>query len=167
MRKRNPAWAVGAAIAAVALASLAFAGSASAKLVGEFTKFQYCPWTNTEVKKCIYSVTESGTVKLGNKEVPIEKDVLIQGGFGKPNSETKVSEFYGATNGVTLQKVPQNVPGGLLGIVPEEKQNWLVKRLIHFFFENSLTGLNSSLELAGSASDIEISENHMSRKEGV
>jgi len=150
---------------ALALAASGLAGSAQAKLVGEFEKFQYCPWKTAEVNRCLYSVTKSGEVTLGKKTVPIEKSVLIQGGFGKPNKETKVSKFFAATNGVTLQKVAQNVPGGLLGIVPEKEQSWLVKRLIKFFFENSLTGLNSTLELAGPATNIEISEFNMSRKE--
>ncbi len=157
-----------AALLVVALAALGFAGTAQAKLVGEFVQFQYCPYTNTEVKKCIHALTEGGEVVLGSKTVTIENDVLLQGGFGKPNKETKISEFFGATGGQpTLQPVSQNVPGGLLGVVPESKQNWLVKRLIKFFFENSLTGLGSTLELAGSASDIQISEANMSRKENL
>ena len=160
--------AVPVALLAAALAALGPAGAAQAKLVGEFTKFQYCPRTNPEVKKCLWSNTEGGEVVLGSKTVTIESDVLLQGGYGKADKETKVSEFYGATGGKpTLAPVSQNVPGGLLGVVPEAKQNWLVKRLIKFFFENSLTGLGSTLELAGSASDIEISESHLSRKEGV
>lgn len=156
-----------AALLALALACLGLAATAQAKLVGEFTKFQYCPWTNPEVVKCIYSKTESGKVVLGSKTVTIEKPVLLQGGYGQANKETKNSKFFAATNGITLEKSPQNVPGGLLGVVPEEKQNWLIKRLIKFFFENSLTGLNSTLELAKPASEIVINENNMSHKEGV
>lgn len=169
MRKqRRAVRVVCTAMLAAALTALAFAGSASAELVKEFTKFQYCPWTNTEAKKCIWANTEGGTVTLGSKTVTIANDVLLQGAFGAPNSETKVSKFFGATGGKpTLAPVPQSVPGGLAGIVPSEKSPWLVKRLIKFFFENSLTGLNSTLELAGSASAIEISESNMARKEKV
>lgn len=169
MRKqRKTAGVVCTAMLAVALTALAFAGSASAKLVGEFTKFQYCPWTNSEVKKCLHALTEGGSVTLGSKTVPVVNDVLLQGGFGAPNKETRISKFFAPTGGKpALQPVGQPVPGGLAGIVPSEKSPWLVKRLIAFFFENSLTGLNSKLELAGSASGIEISETNMSRKEKV
>ncbi len=153
---------------ALALAALGLAGPAQAKLVKEFTKFQYCPWTNAEVKKCLWANTESGEVKLGKKTVTIENKVLLQGGYGKPNAETKISKFFGATSGKpTLQPVAQKVPGGLLGIVPDAESPWLVKKLIKFFTENAITGLNSTLELAGSPTLIEISEANMSRKENL
>jgi len=151
-----------AALLVLALASLGIAGGAQAKLTGEYTKFANCPYTNTEVKKCIDAVTESGEVVLGSKKVPIEKAVTLQGGYGKANEETEFAPFFAATNGITLSKAPQNVPGGLLGIVPEASQPPLVKALIKFFFENSLTGVNSTLELAKPASEIKISENHLS-----
>ena len=139
---------VGAALLVVALAALGLAGTAQAKLVGNYTKFAQCPYTNLEVKKCIYSTTESGEVVLGSKKVPIEKPVVLQGGYGQPVEEDGFSKFFAATNGITLSKAPQNVPGGLLGIVPEASSPALVKALIKFFLENSLTGVNSTLELA-------------------
>jgi hypothetical protein len=154
------------AMLVVALAALGLAGSAQAKLVGEFTAFEQCPYTNTEVRKCIDSVTESGEVVLGSKKVPIEKQVVLQGGYGAV-AETGFSKFYAATNGVTLSKAPQNVPGGLAGIVPEASSPALVKALIKFFFENSLTGLTSTLELAKPASEIRISENNLAGEIGT
>jgi hypothetical protein len=164
--QKHRARALMTALLAVALAALGLAaGSAQAKLVGAFTRFEQCPYTNAEVRKCVYSVTESGEVVLGNKKVPIEKPVILQGGAG-PVSEG-FAKFYAASNGVTLSKTPQNVPGGLLGIVPEASQPALVKALIKFFFENSLTGVNSTLELAKTASDISISEFNLATQEGI
>lgn len=158
--------AVPLALLTAALSLAAFAGTAQAKLTGEFVKFQYCPYKNAEVKKCLWANTEGGEVKLGNKTVKIEHSVLLQGGLGAVNKETKVQKFIAPTSSQpALAPVAQNVPGGLLGIVPEKEQNWLIKKLIKFFFENSLTGLNSTLELAGSASLIEVSEAHLNRKE--
>jgi hypothetical protein len=154
-----------AAACITALAALSLAGSASAKLTGEFAKFAQCPYTNTEVKKCLYSVTEGGEVVLGNKKVPITAKAVLQGGFGKPVS--KISKFYAAKNGITLSKAPQSVPGGLLGIVPPEKSPTLVKLLSAFFFENSLTGVNSTLELAQGAEAIKMSEVHLAQEIGV
>jgi hypothetical protein len=153
------------ALLALALASLALAGSASAKLVGNYTKFAQCPFKNAETLKCIYSVTESGEVVLGNKKVPIEKPVILQGGYTAPVEG--FSKFIAATNGITLSKAPQNVPGGLLGIVPEASSPPLVKALIKFFLENKLTGVNSTLELAKPASEIRVGENHIAEEEGV
>lgn len=156
---------VATALLAVALAALGLAGSAQAKLTGNYTKFANCPYTNLEVKKCINSVTESGEVVLGNKKVPIEKQVVLQGGYGKAVEGT--APFFGATNGITLSKAPQNVPGGLLGIVPEASSPFLVKALIKFFLENSLTGVNSTLELAKPASEIRVSENNLAAESGT
>jgi len=154
------------ALLAVALAALGLAGTAQAKLVGNYTKFVQCPYSNLEVRKCIYSVTNSGEVVLGAKKVPIEKQVILQGGT-LPVNEEGFAKFVGATNGITLSKAPQNVPGGLLGIIPEASQPALVKALIKFFFENSLTGVNSTLELAKPASEIVVSENNLAAEEGV
>jgi hypothetical protein len=134
------------------------AGSSSALAhTGEFAKFNYCPSTNVEVKKCLYSQTIGGKIILGKKETPIVTPVTLQGGYGKPSSE-HISKFFEATNGITLSKTPQAVPGGLLGIVPPEKSPALVKLLSKFFFENSITGVNATLELAKPASEIQISE---------
>ncbi len=157
--------ALATALLAVALAALGLAGSAQAKLTGEFTRFAQCPYTNLEVKKCILSTTKSGEVVLGNKKVPIEKPVILQGGAGK--QVEGIAPFFAATNGITLSKAPQNVPGGLLGIVPDASSPALVKALIKFFLENSLTGVNSTLELAKPATEIRVSENNLAAEEGV
>jgi hypothetical protein len=149
-----------------ALLALGVSSSALAHS-GEFSKFNYCPSTNAEVKKCIDSTTYGGTIVLGKKTTPIENPVTLQGGYGKANSETHISKFYEATNGITLSKTPQNVPGGLLGIVPPESSPWLVKQLSKFFFENKITGVNAILELAKPASEIEISEYNLQVQEGL
>lgn len=163
--QKHRARAVCAALFAVALAVLDLAGTTQAKLTGNYAKYEQCPFSNPAVIRCLSSRTESGEVVLGTKKVPIEKPVVLQGGYGK--AVEGFSPFFAASNGVTLSKAPQNVPGGLLGIVPEEKQSSLVKRLIKFFLENSLTGVSSTLELAKPASEITISESHLVSKSGV
>ncbi len=144
------------ALFAVAVTTLGSAASASAELLGEFTRFQQCPWTKAEVKKCLYMQSKGETLTLGNKKIPIEKSVTLQGGFGEPVSG--ISPFFEATNGVTLTKTPQPVPGGLAGLVPEMKSPPLVKSLTKFFFENMLTGVSATLELAEPASSIGFGE---------
>jgi len=158
---------VATALIAVAFAALGLAGSASAKLVGNYTKFVNCAYTNPEVSKCIYSTTNSGEVVLGKKTVPIEKAVVLQGGYGPADEITSFAKFVGATNGITLSKAAQNVPGGLAGIVPEASSPFLVKALIKFFFENKLTGLTSTLELAKPASEIRVSESNLGGELGT
>jgi hypothetical protein len=145
----------------------ALQASAALAHTGEWARFNYCPSTTTGVFKCVNSLTVSGEVVLGNKKVPIVNPVTLQGGFAKPNAETGMSTFYGATNGETLTKAAQPVPGGLLGIVPPASSPPLVKALSAFFFENGLTGVNSTLELAKPASEIKISEFHLVGEEQV
>jgi hypothetical protein len=155
-----------AGIAAAVMAMMAIPAIASAH-EGEFAKFDNCPSTNAEVKKCIYAVTESGEVILGNKKVPIVNPVVLQGGYGKANAEF-LSPFFEATNGVTLSKTPQPVPGGLSGLVNcKEISNWFLRGSCELVFENGLTGVNSTLELARPAGEIQISERNLLFEESV
>jgi hypothetical protein len=160
----------GRALAALLIASLAVlgvAGTAQAKLTGNYARFSQCPYPNTEVRKCIYSTTRSGEVVLGSKKVPIVNPVLLQGGYG-PVGEDEFSQFYGATNGITLAKVAQPVPGGLAGLVNcKEISNFILRTSCEWTFENGLTGLNSTLELAKPASAIRVSENNLSGENGI
>jgi hypothetical protein len=165
-KQRNIGRAMCTALFAVALLTVGFAGSASAKLTGEFTKFQQCPWTNPEANKCLYSLTKGGEVVLGSKKVPIVNPVTLQGAITNPVSG--FSKFIGATNGVTLSKTPQPVPGGLAGFVNcKEISNFLLRISCEAIFENGLTGVNSTLELAKPASEIRVSEIHLAEEEEV
>jgi hypothetical protein len=159
------------ALLAVALAALGLAGSAQAKLTGNYTKFAQCPYTNEELLKCIYSVTTSGEVVLGSKKVPIVNPVTLQGGYGEAVEEKEGAEFakfYGATNGITLSKTPQPVPGGLAGIINcKEISDFFLRIACEVTFENGLTGLNATLELAKPASDIRVSENNLAGEIGT
>jgi hypothetical protein len=166
--QRNTIRVAAAALLVVALSALGLASSASAKLVGNYAKFAQCPYSNLEVKKCLYSVTEGGVVVLGSKKVPIVNPAVLQGGYGAANEETGFAKFYGASNGITLSKAPQPVPGGLAGLVNcKEISNFLLRISCEVTFENGLTGVNSTLELAKPASDIKISELHLAQEEGV
>jgi hypothetical protein len=148
------------ALVVVALAVMGMATTAQAKLTGEFTRFAQCPYKNESVRKCIYSVTESGEVVLGSKKVPIVNPVVLQGGYGKAVEE--FSPFFAATNGITLSKAAQPVPGGLAGLVNcKEISEPFLRFACELTFENGLTGLNSTLELAKPASEIRVSENNL------
>ena len=155
------------ALLIAALAVLAMSASAQAKLTGAFTRFAQCPYKNEEVRKCIYSVTTSGEVVLGSKKVPIVNPVTLQGGAG-PINEEEVAKFFAATNGITLSKTPQPVPGGLAGLVNcKEIKDFFLRLSCEVTFENGLTGLNSTLELARPVSEMLISESHLAGEEGV
>ena len=100
-----------AALAVIAFAALGFAGTASAKLTGPYERFAQCPFTNLEVTKCVKAVTESGEVILGNKEVPIEKPVVLPGGYVcVPTPKASRNSSLRPTAKRSTE-VAQNVPG--------------------------------------------------------
>lgn len=134
---------------------------------GEFAKFNACPSKTEGVAHCLYSVTSSGEILLGNKKTKIEVPVTLQGGYSKENSETHISTFTAASGAETLVKAKESVEGGLLGIVPPEHSPALVVLLSKYFFENKITGVNATLELAGSASEIEVSNFNLLLGEGL
>jgi hypothetical protein len=153
-----------------AIASLALTASAGAQLVGPFTRFANCPYKTTGVYRCVQAITEGGEVTLGSKTVPIVNPVTLQGGYSEApeeGPEAGFSKFFAATNGITLSKAPQPVPGGLLGLVPPESSPPLVKAAVELAAKNGLTGVNSTLELARPASEIRVSEQHLAEGIGV
>jgi hypothetical protein len=154
------------ALLLTALIALGLSAGAQAKLTGNFTKFAQCPYKNEAVRKCLLSITNSGEVVLGSKKVPIVNPVTLQGGVGK--QVAGFGPFFAATNGITLSKVPQPVPGGLAGLVNcKEIKEPFLRFSCELTFENGLTGLNSTLELARPATEIMVSENNLASKSGV
>jgi hypothetical protein len=132
-----------------ALGVLVFASTALASShhpTGEFSVFAECPHDRATITDCVYSVTNGGSVTIGNKTVPIKNPVTLQGGF---EGEVPNIKFYGAENGDTLSKTAQPVPGGLTGIVaptwwPKFLQNWFNKGI-----SEGLTGVDAIVELTG------------------
>lgn len=82
----------------------------------DFAVFKQCPRFTTGVNLCFYSNAYGGKVTLNKQTVPIKNTITLQGGYTF-NEETEAETFLGALNGETLSKTPQNVPGGLLGLV--------------------------------------------------
>lgn len=139
------------------IASLFVTGNAMAGLTGNYARFAQCPYKDPKVSKCISSTTIGGEVVLGSTKVPIVNPTVLQGAYGPPNNKG-VSKFIGATDGVTLSKASQPVPGGLLGLVPPASASPLVKAVIALLFENNLLKVSASLELARPADEIRFSE---------
>jgi hypothetical protein len=152
LRRRSLALAVGviAPLAVLGLASPALAVTHHPK--GEFAKFADCPLANPVVGGCTYAETTSGEFTVGKRTVPINKTIVLQGGFKEePSGELA---FYGAEDGNTLSKVPLAVPGGLLNIIaPEYLPKWL-QEILNNFVNEGITGVTETTELAGPASNI-------------
>ncbi|HEY2535879.1 MAG TPA: hypothetical protein VGI24_02740 [Solirubrobacteraceae bacterium] len=144
---------------AVPLAALgAMASSALATPKGEFAPFADCPLSTPGLSGCIVAKTESGEFIIGKKTVPIKNVITLQGGFIE-NRKTHALTFVGAADGNTLSKTPQSVPGGLAGLVNcPEISNFFERLACELVFENKLTGVTATTELAAPASSIGLNE---------
>jgi len=151
-----------AAVAVVAFASTAVAAPHHPK--GEFAQFGDCPLSKAEVENCVFSLSNGGEFKVGNKAVPLVNPVTLQGGIKGTGEAT---QFFAAEDGETLSKTPQPVPGGLLGI---KAPTWWPK-FIQDWFNNSInegfTGVTATVELAQPASAIKLNINNLVGEEGT
>lgn len=145
----------------VSLAVLAIASPAMATPKGEFAVFADCPLSSPELTDCFYAKTEGGEFTIGKKTVPIVNPQILQGGL-KATETPPFFEFVGAADGNTLTKTPQKVPGGLSGLVncTEIKGTGFFEKTLRAsceaIFENGLTGVNATVELAAPAKSIVI-----------
>jgi hypothetical protein len=145
------------AVGLLIFASLALASSAAAKLSGNYTRFANCPYKDPAASKCVYATTEGGEIVLGARKVPIANPAILQGAYTEGDKQGN-SKFIAATNGITLSKAPQPLPGGLAGIVAPEGSPPLVKAVIALLFDNPVSDVSASLELARPAAEILVNE---------
>jgi hypothetical protein len=155
----------------VALASLvgvlAVASPALATPEGEFAVFAQCPLKNAELSACLWAKSETGEFVAGKQKVPITNPITLQGGFIE-NEETGALKFVGAENGVTVSHSPQSVPGGLAGLVNcKEIKEILLRIACELVFENKVTGVNETTELAAPASSIGLNEANLLGETGT
>jgi hypothetical protein len=154
-----------------AFAALGISSTALAAPTGEFAVFAQCPLSNTEITACINAKTESGKFIVGKKEVPIVNPITLQGGLIE--NATGGLNFVAAANGETLSKTSQPVPGGLAGLINCNEitgSGFLEKAeriSCEAVFENKLTGVNATTELAGPASAIGLNEENLLGETGT
>jgi hypothetical protein len=167
---------LGATVVAVFVAVMVVAAPAFAKEpTGDFAVFKQCPRFTAGVFVCMHAETLSGSVTIGKTKVPINEEkkspIVLQGGIAF--NELGEESFVGALNGETLSKTPQNVPGGLSGLVNCTliKGEGLLKPLAELAraacklaFENNTTGVAAVTELAGA---VGINTRHLEEGEGT
>ena len=155
------------AIVAALGALLCLTAAAYAKEpTGEYVPFSHCPYETAGVKQCVLSQSSGGEVVVGSARTPIKSTLTLQGGSAL-NLETGQEEFFAAKGAETLSKTPQAVEGGLIDLLPKsDLPEWLWSTY-EFFFENGLTGVNATTELAKPASEIGISAGNLAIEEGV
>ena len=146
---------------------MAMATPALATPEGEFAVFAHCPLGNTELSGCVFAATESGEFVAGKQAVPITNPIPLQGGFIE-SEETGELKFVAAEGAETLAKTPQPVPGGLAGLINcKEISNILLRIACEAAFENGLTGVNATTELAAPAGSIGLNETNFILEEGI
>jgi hypothetical protein len=154
--KLKSARAICAATALVALGTL-FAAPVALAHSGEYAEFNNCPTANPNTFQCLHAVSSSGEFVLGKKKVPLVNPVTLQGGITEFNEATGFENFIAATNGESLTKASQPVPGGLSGLVNcKEISLSFLRNSCEAIFENGLTGVNATVELAKPASEIRV-----------
>ena len=154
-------------LAAALCVSLLVPASAVAAPTGAYAPFSKCPLSNPNTKLCLYAKTNSGSVTLGNKTVPIVNPVLLQGGTEFQFQPFETMTLIGATDGNTLSKTPQPVPGGLLGVTAPTWWPSLLRNLFNETINNGFTGVTATMELAGPASGVKINLEKMSGEQGT
>ncbi len=147
-------------VAGLLVASVGVSAAAAAPK-GEFAVFGDCPLSSATA--CLFAKTESGKFVVGKETVTIEKAITLQGGLNElPSGEL---ELVAAKDGNTLSKTPQKVPGGLAGLVKcNEISNFIERVGCELVFENGVTGVNATTELAAPASSVRLNvENYETR----
>lgn len=125
------------------LAAAAVPTNAIAAPTGEFAQFAQCEYENIEVSTCIDWTWSSGTLKVGTKTIPIVNPITLQASY------VPEMDLLGATNGDTLSKTAQPIPGGLSGTTAPTSWPKAVQENYNEQIETGLTGINATIELAG------------------
>jgi hypothetical protein len=155
----------GAALSVLAL-SMLLASSALAKSPkGAFAVFVQCPTATATT--CFYLSSTGGELRLHKETIPFTKSITVQGGIER-NAKTGAETFIAASNGETLSKTPQVLPGGLRGLLAcSEITNPLEREACEEVFESGQTEVKVTAELAKPASEIGISKPNFLKDEGV
>jgi hypothetical protein len=135
--------------------ALASASPAMAEPKGIFKIFNQCPTEVPGVTLCNYNVTSSGEFKLGSTTVPINKNIVQQGGgipTGNPENEREFFA-YPAKNGESLSKVALNVPGGLTNLINCTTLSEPFKILCKIALESGPLEVTATTELVATATN--------------
>jgi hypothetical protein len=148
------------AAATVLAASLALVSSAAAEPKGIFKVYSDCPTEKPEVALCLYGETTSGEFVIGSSKVPVTNPVILQAGAVHAGGENfNEYDLVPPKDGQMMSKSPQNVPGGLAGLIncEEIKGSGLLeiteRATCKLTFENGLTGVTATTEMVATSSN--------------
>jgi hypothetical protein len=156
-----------AAVFAAVMVLPASAFAAPHSPTGAFARFNDCKLSNPNVEICLFAESSAGSFTMGKKTVPIKKPVVLQGGIEAHGNIFGPLTFVGAEDGNSLTKVPQPVPGGLLGVTAPTWWPLFLQELFNETINNGFTGVNATLELAGSPSAVKLSALNILTASGI
>ncbi|MGN6665277.1 MAG: hypothetical protein ACTHK6_13895 [Solirubrobacterales bacterium] len=156
-----------AAVMAVALVLPASAVAAPHSPTGEYARFNDCKLSNPNVDVCIVAESSGGFFTMGAKTVPVKKPVVLQGGIESHENLFGPLTYVGAEDGNNLTKVPQPVPGGLLGVTAPTWWPLFLQNLFNETINNGFTGVNATVELAGPPSTVHLSAFNLAFATGI
>ncbi|HME02240.1 MAG TPA: hypothetical protein VKG38_04320 [Solirubrobacteraceae bacterium] len=130
-----------------------------------------CPLRQTEPQKltqCIWGESSEGSEFVAGKiAVPLNKHIFLQGGSDF-NEVTEHFTYVNTENGNNVvSKVAQPVTGGLTAIVDPSKLSEKELARYNKVVESGKTGVTATIELAGPASSVTLSEEALLLGEGT
>jgi hypothetical protein len=132
----------------LALATSAAAAEKEHHPTGEFAKFSQCPSENPLSSACTLAEAHGGEFQIGNMDIPIVKPIVLQAAL-RAVEETEEDEVIAATDGETLVKAPEVVPGGIFGLVKEGHYPLYLRNFCRNFPNNSECKVTTTAELVG------------------
>lgn len=156
-----------AAVLAAVMMLPASALAAPHSPTGVYARFNDCKLSNPNVDVCLYAESSAGSFTIGKKAVPIKKPVVLQGGIEAHGEIFGPLTFVGAEDGNSLTKVPQPVPGGLLGVTAPTWWPLFLQELFNETINNGFTGVNATVELAGAPSTVKLSALNILTASGI
>lgn len=146
-------------LAAVLAAVMLVPATSASAFTGELARFNQCPLSNSKVEFCLYAETSSGSFTMGKKTVPLKNPVILKGGLGEAPGGNffEPLKLFAPTDGNTLSKTAQPVPGGLLGVTAPTWWPQFLQDLFNETINNGFTGVNATVELAGPVSGVSVS----------
>ncbi len=135
----------------VSIVVLAMAASASAEKehhpTGEYARFNQCPMENPKTELCIL-MQASGEFQIGRLDLPIPN--TIQGGLRYSEGTTFQSfETIPASNGESLVRVAQALPGGIFALVKADRYPQYLRNFCKHLPNNFVCQLTATAETVG------------------